>query len=52
MDLSMAVWMEEYAIFDLVAAPVRAVNNMMVMPAGKIGNGLMTDWTDSILFLP
>src|SRR6266566_4296580 len=51
-DLGMAGWMEQDAVFDMVRAAVCAPHQMMTMPAGQLREALLTDRTAAVLLLP
>src|SRR5258708_38192804 len=48
----MAVGMEKNSVCCLVAATVSAPNNVMVMPSRQLGDFLVADGADTVLFFP
>ena len=52
MNLGMAVWMEQYAVFGMVRAAVCAPYQMMAMPASQLREALLADRTAAVLLLP
>lgn len=52
MNLSVTSGMEKNTVFCLVAAPVSAPNNVVVVPASKFGDFMVADGTETVLFFP
>jgi hypothetical protein len=50
MNLPMAFRVEQHEVAYYILAPVRSPDKMMAMPFGYLGDLLVTNWADSLLF--
>src|SRR5690242_2781257 len=52
MKLHMAVGVQEHSVFPVVCASFASPDQMMAMPSGELGDSLVAQWAEAILFLP
>ena len=52
MNLSVAIGMDQDAVLCVICAAQCFVNDVVVMPACYVRNGLVADWAEAALFFP
>src|SRR5689334_14581094 len=52
MNLSMAIWVKQYAVFLPISPSIYPSDDMVIVPPGQLGNLLVADGTKPALLFP
>ena len=52
MNLLVTVWMEQHSVFVGIGAAERALYDMVIVPSSYLGDFLLANRTDAVLFFP